>query len=697
MKTTAIIIQAIATALFCACGANFGTGAIEEEELYNTLGLNGAPLFDEQGLAPQAFAPEAFRRAGVMWDADDGCVLEARVMDSNGRWSDWAPLVASWSEGIAHNGYVELGERGVAFQLRHVSGPRPFYLLAEAIGEVGEAPAGGGDEGPYGTIEQALAPSNLVHPRSDWGARAPACSSGSHNPSKITVHHTATPLPDSMSPQARLRQIQNYHISTRGWCDIGYHFLVDWNGELWQGRNETVIGAHVADNNTNNVGISFMGTYNSTSPTSRQLSRTADLMAWLHGRYGIPMNRSYVWGHRQYRGNAAGDCPGDRLYAKLGDLCTMAAGGGGGGGGDTGGGGGGNGTLQGVVFEDRGSGTNDMSHRLPGATVRLNTGASKTASAGDAFWSFSVPAGNYTVTASLSGYQTSSRSCSVTGGGSVWCSIGLVKAASNAKGTIQGVVFEDIGVGTNDMSRRLPGATVRFSTGGSLTAQANDAYWSAEVPAGSVTVTASMSGYQSRSRTCTVTQNGSTWCSVGLVRVTTGGGDTGGGDTGGGDTGGGDTGGGDTGGGDTGGGDVIPCGTDPTGDPSKQGKLFGRAVIFDPANPDPATSVPVGDVEIAVEGMNKIVKTCAGGGYEYWAEPGERVVAAKKEGFVGGTAVCTVVVGQTVECNVWMVPITDTSSGAEEPQPIGCATAGQTPAGLSLLALLLLSARRRTR
>jgi len=65
------------------------------------------------------------------------------------------------------------------------------------------------------------------------------------------VHHTATPLPDSVSVVTRLRGIQNYHIDTRGWCDIGYHYLVtegdtvpgidELLGGYWDHRKETDI------------------------------------------------------------------------------------------------------------------------------------------------------------------------------------------------------------------------------------------------------------------------------------------------------------------------------------------------------------------------------------------------------------------------------------------------------------------------
>ena len=78
------------------------------------------------------------------------------------------------------------------------------------------------------------------------------------------------------------------------------------------------------------------------------------------------------------------------------------------------------GTMKGVVYIG-----SDTTKRLPGATVKLNTGASATAADPDAFWSFSLAPGDYTATASATGYTPRSRTCSVTAGAEIWCSIGL--------------------------------------------------------------------------------------------------------------------------------------------------------------------------------------------------------------------------------------------------------------------------------
>ncbi|MEW5852639.1 MAG: peptidoglycan DD-metalloendopeptidase family protein [Myxococcota bacterium] len=85
-------------------------------------------------------------------------------------------------------------------------------------------------------------------------------------------------------------------------------------------------------------------------------------------------------------------------------------------------------------------------------------------------------------------------------------------------GTVRGVVFEDQGVGTADMSIRITGASVRLvGTNTATVASGADAEWTLTAQAGEVVVRVTADGYQDGQRTCTVTSGETTWCSVGLV------------------------------------------------------------------------------------------------------------------------------------------------------------------------------------
>ncbi len=90
----------------------------------------------------------------------------------------------------------------------------------------------------------------------------------------------------------------------------------------------------------------------------------------------------------------------------------------------------GDGILRGVVFEDQGVGTDDMSVRLEGATLRVSpSDRAGVAEGADASWSFTLPVGSYTVEASAAGHLRASRTCDVVAGATTWCSIGLFPSA----------------------------------------------------------------------------------------------------------------------------------------------------------------------------------------------------------------------------------------------------------------------------
>ena len=71
---------------------------------------------------------------------------------------------------------------------------------------------------------------------------------------EIIVHCTATPEWRVETVQS----IRNMH-KTKGWSDIGYHYLIGLNGECWEGRNVNLIGAHCEGHNSNSIGVCYVG------------------------------------------------------------------------------------------------------------------------------------------------------------------------------------------------------------------------------------------------------------------------------------------------------------------------------------------------------------------------------------------------------------------------------------------------------
>jgi hypothetical protein len=284
-----------------------------------------------------------FRRLGLLWDADQEGLFEVRTSLDGKTWSDWKlPTVVS-VELAAHAGHVDaLDLGGVASTIDDPKAARaqlrltqpavaPTFLIVEALTDIPAA------IDPNAVVEETGDPdaqtSELVtrstpigdvkiYSRADWGAKPPRCSGGTMVPNRATIHHTVTPTRDSMTPPQRLRQIQAFHQFTRGWCDIGYNYLISRDGRVWRGRGATTVGAHVTNSNTGNIGISFMGTYTATAPTDTQTCNAAKLLRRLHEDFsGISLNRTDVKGHRQYGGTS---CPGDVLYNRIDSILNKA-------------------------------------------------------------------------------------------------------------------------------------------------------------------------------------------------------------------------------------------------------------------------------------------------------------------------------------------------------------------------------------
>jgi hypothetical protein len=178
--------------------------------------------------------------------------------------------------------------------------------------------------------------------RADWGADESWMSwPPEYAPvEKLILHHTASGGGDD--PAAEVRAIYYYHAVVRGWGDIGYNFLVDKFGNVYEGRSGglDVIGGHAYAWNEGSLGISVLGCYDSGGcsspqvPTAATLDAIADLAAWTSSRRwldpralrdfdnGSSTVTAYVLaGHRDY-GNTL--CPGGNLYAELPNLRSTA-------------------------------------------------------------------------------------------------------------------------------------------------------------------------------------------------------------------------------------------------------------------------------------------------------------------------------------------------------------------------------------
>ena len=159
--------------------------------------------------------------------------------------------------------------------------------------------------------------------REEWGARSPESGYSNHPYfRKLTLHHAAGWAAKTLDEgKAAVKSIQEFHQDGRGWSDIGYHFLVDMGGNIYQGRPETVLGAHVGGANTGNIGVCVLGCYHppeTSLPCYDEMTYATEkslihLYSWIADTYGVDPN--VLKGHRDYFGTTS--CPGDNVWPLL--------------------------------------------------------------------------------------------------------------------------------------------------------------------------------------------------------------------------------------------------------------------------------------------------------------------------------------------------------------------------------------------
>lgn len=161
---------------------------------------------------------------------------------------------------------------------------------------------------------------------------------------QVFIHHTVI-VGNAADPAAAIRAIWAYHTYTRGWGDIGYNYLIDQRGTIYEGRfgGDNVVGGHVLGYNRGSLGVSLLGCFEPGSssclgapaPSAAMRSSLATLLSWKTANYeinpntirtfcGISSCRSFwtIAGHRNAQATA---CPGSTVYNSLGSIRRQAA------------------------------------------------------------------------------------------------------------------------------------------------------------------------------------------------------------------------------------------------------------------------------------------------------------------------------------------------------------------------------------
>jgi flagellar hook assembly protein FlgD len=295
-------------------------------------------------------APLRFDLVGLHWKGT-GTVF-FRTRSTGGTWSAWQPALPEaedvpdagtreaerrrgWKLGDPYwTGPSEAIEYRLAGQVRRL---RAFFLWSEP------------DAAPVRTLNRAAAPSIIT--RTQWGADESIVRAAPYYADRLrfaVVHHTAgTNSYTAAESAAIVRGIQRYHVLANGWNDIGYNFLVDKYGQIFEGRgggmSKNVVGAHAQGFNTGSTGVSVLGTYSAVRVSSaarraliRLLTWRLDVahvdplshLTWTSGgnpEYpaGTPVRLRAISGHRD---TGPTSCPGSALYSQIPGIARAVAG-----------------------------------------------------------------------------------------------------------------------------------------------------------------------------------------------------------------------------------------------------------------------------------------------------------------------------------------------------------------------------------
>ncbi|MEO6496272.1 MAG: peptidoglycan recognition protein [Solirubrobacteraceae bacterium] len=290
-----------------------------------------------------------FDLVGLRWRGR-GEVEDARIRTrSGGNWSPWVPLASANDHGeerrrpTAGSDPVWAGGAD-ALQMSWRRAPAGLRLhFVRVTNRVAIA--------PKATAAQASAPPPIV-PRSQWdpGNSCPPRSRPEYGTVNMAfVHHTVSDNDYAAADTpAMVLAVCRFHRNTNGWNDIGYNFLVDKYGRLFEGRaggvDQPIVGAQAQGWNSQSTSVSNIGDFSSVPESDAALSAMANLLAWKLGLHGVPVNgrvtltsaggssNRYPSGARAtferisgHRDGGATACPGQALYDQLPSLRTLTA------------------------------------------------------------------------------------------------------------------------------------------------------------------------------------------------------------------------------------------------------------------------------------------------------------------------------------------------------------------------------------
>jgi len=342
----------VRTGVWAQGGAGFRLGRRRGLEVLDEALVAQAATGRGWYLSPVHEAQFSFNAVALTWSAEpsreDSPAFFLRTSGDGNRWNPWQPVHAldQYRDATQASAILDASGRFLQYQASLDPGP-----LGEAsrLSEVNvvylDSAPGSAALVPFGPTAPQEASAGVARPniigRAGWGAnesyrfrqgkevwpveRPPV--------KKIILHHTVTSNGAS-DPAAVLRAIYHYHAVTLGWGDIGYNYIVDRNGNVYEGRfgGEGVRGAHAAQFNEGTIGVAILGNYQSERAPDPLLQGLASLLSWLCARHQIqPQGRSVYNGRDlpnilSHREVSYTTCPGALFTEQLPQVRARLAG-----------------------------------------------------------------------------------------------------------------------------------------------------------------------------------------------------------------------------------------------------------------------------------------------------------------------------------------------------------------------------------
>jgi len=332
---------------------NLHTGAKGVLELVpSASGLSSVGSFS----TPAGTADFPFTHLAARWNADTpagtSLTVEIRARSETGDWTSWT-LVYDPQDGGATDGPADVlpsepgiyGENLLALQdgrqmqaritfaSAHPQASPVLHSISLIYIDASQGPTldtAAPKARPASSLSADGVPAPSIIPRTAWGADESQMDwPPAYSPvRKVVIHHTVTEN-DEPDPAVTVRAIYYYHAIVRGWGDIGYNYLVDRFGNIYEGRSGglDVVGGHVYGYNVGSLGIGSLGAFGNTGtsvePSPAMLDSISALSAWTASRrlfHPLAASQFYdqyslnLTGHRDYGSTA---CPGDFLYSDL--------------------------------------------------------------------------------------------------------------------------------------------------------------------------------------------------------------------------------------------------------------------------------------------------------------------------------------------------------------------------------------------